>query len=94
MAAGMSTKQINDRIRYRLLKAVTHLKGIGVEAEYKAYRVKAGPVLMFFRILRASNGEVAGVPTGVNEETGKCVEGRTFPEIYRQCMEVNDEQET
>ena len=43
--------------------------------EYKNYVTKVGDCSLFYNVLRASNGEVAGLPTVQNDKTGKRAQG-------------------
>jgi hypothetical protein len=60
MAAGLSRKQIHDRIRYRLQRVAR--ENDGTYHNFRVDGVKSGARwAAYYNILRASNGEVAGL---------------------------------
>jgi len=71
MSAGLSTKQINDRIYNRLQTVKRQLERAGVPVHYHKFQLTRfepensraiGGWNISFRIIHASNGEVAGSP--------------------------------
>lgn len=65
MGAGLSQQQINSRIRRRLYALRYELEKRNVEAAYSRFELTAttpdASLRVFYKILRASNAEVAGM---------------------------------
>ena len=87
MSAGMSEKAISQHKRSGVKKVLRRLQDMGIAAvnkgTYLEWRGPKGSFSFGYRILRASNGEVAGLPTLITEIDGQ----KKVFEFFDQGME-------
>ena len=75
MGAGLTARQIYDRKRTGVKKMHRRLLGMGInttiKGEYLEWNGPRGAFRFFYRIIRASNAEVAGLPTITSQIDGQ-----------------------
>jgi hypothetical protein len=92
MGAGISQKDLNRRLYTRVKNLQRQLARAGIASQYKSLTLlgetSEGPFQIFYRTLRASNGECAALPVCIlGSETfgGSC--DNTFGRAFERLLE-------